>query len=148
MEIEKILSISGKSGLYYLLGQSRGGVIVESLTDGKRFPVGMTRNISALSDIAIYTYSEEKRLVDIFRSMKEVYGDEAVSAKMGEKALMEEFRKVLSDFDEDRVYPSHVKKLFGWYEALRRSGKLEAILSEEDTEDAVDQESTDSSEEE
>jgi len=146
MELEKILSISGKPGLYYLLGQSRGGVIVESMIDGKRFPVGMKRNISALSDIAIYTYSEEIRLDEIFRSISEVYGEEKLPVKADDASLLKDFRRILKEFDEERVYPSHIRKLYGWYEALKKSGKLEDLLKATEAEETESEE--DQSEEE
>jgi hypothetical protein len=140
MEIEKILSISGKPGLYYLVGQSRGGVLVESLTDGKRIPVSINKNISALSDIAIYTYTEEVRLVEVFRSIHEAFEGEDPKPKASEKDLLDQFRRAMPEFDEDRVYPSHIKKVFSWYNTLNKAGKLEDLLtadvdSEEDSEE-------------
>ena len=69
MDLKEILAITGKPGLYKLIAQSRTGVIVESLLDGKRFPVMASHNVSALNDIAIYTYSEEVPLADIFRTI-------------------------------------------------------------------------------
>ena len=71
MNLKEILSISGKPGLYKLVAQSRTGVIVESLADGKRFPVMASQNVSSLGDIAIYTYSDEMPLADIFRAIFE-----------------------------------------------------------------------------
>ena len=56
MDLTDIISISGKSGLYTIVGQSKNNVIVESLLDGKRFPTFSSNRISALKDISIYTY--------------------------------------------------------------------------------------------
>ena len=59
MNVEGIISVSGKPGLYKVLGQTKNGVIVESLIDGKKSAISSTSKMSALQDIAIYTYTEE-----------------------------------------------------------------------------------------
>ena len=69
MTVEKILSISGKPGLYALKIQTRTGFVAESLLDGKRITVGMKSNVSLLSEISLYTYTEEKPLVEVMRAI-------------------------------------------------------------------------------
>ena len=59
MDLKDIISISGKSGLFSVVGKSKNNVIVESITDRKRFPIFNSNKISALSDISVYTYEEE-----------------------------------------------------------------------------------------
>jgi len=133
MKLEEILSIGGKPGLYKLIKATRQGVLVESLIDGKRMPVSQRAEVSALSDIAIYTYEEEIPLADIF---DKVYDKEegglAIDAKKASteelKAYMEE---ILPTFDQERVYPSHLKKLFTWYNTLHAKDML--IQEAEDT---------------
>ena len=66
MSLEKILSIAGKPGLFRLLTQTRTGFVAESLLDGKKVSVGMTGNVSILSEIAIYTLEEELPLRTFF----------------------------------------------------------------------------------
>ena len=58
MSLDKILSISGKPGLYQVVAQTRNGFVAESLIDNKRVAVNIHNNISVLSEIAIYTLSE------------------------------------------------------------------------------------------
>ncbi len=58
MKLEKVIAITGKPGLYQIISQSKSGVIVESLSDKKRFPVNSLHNVSTLNDIAIYTYED------------------------------------------------------------------------------------------
>jgi len=67
--LEGILAITGQPGLYKLLSQAKNNVIVESLETGKRLPVYTTTKVSALEDIAIYTYSEEVPLADVFANI-------------------------------------------------------------------------------
>ncbi|MGB0176085.1 MAG: DUF5606 domain-containing protein [Owenweeksia sp.] len=125
MNLEGILAIGGKPGLYKLVAQSRGGVIVESLTENKRFPVSSANNVSALSDIAIYTYSEEVPLKDVFIKIaeKEDYG-KAIDHKSAPAELQGYMSEVLPDYDQERVYQSDLKKLFMWYNMLHEQGLI------------------------
>ena len=119
MKIEKIIAIAGKPGLYEIKSQTKGGVIVESLQDQKRFPVNSLHNLSTLSDIAIYTYEEEKPLKDVFLDMyKKEDGKKAIDPKSSKQDLMNYFSEVLPDYDSDRVYASNIKKVIQWYNAL------------------------------
>jgi hypothetical protein len=123
MNIEKILSISGKPGLYALKVQTRSGFVAESLIDGKKVTVGMKSNVSLLSEISLYTYTEEKPLVDVLRAIaiKENEGA-AISHKEDNDKLTAYFLEVVSDYDQSRVYPSDIKKILNWYNILQSKG--------------------------
>lgn len=123
MNLEGILAIGGKPGLYQLVAQSRGGVIVSSLIDEKRFPVTQASNVSALKDIAIYTYNEEVPLEEVFTKIaeKEDYG-QAISHKEKPEAHRAYMLEILEDYDQERVYNSDLKKLFQWYNLLQEKG--------------------------
>ncbi len=134
MNLEGIISIAGKGGLYKLLSQSRGGFIVESLVDGKRFPVQSTNNVSSLSDIAMYTYEEEVPLVEVFNNIAKKENEGlTLNHKESAKVLKEYFSTVLPDFDEDRVYNSDIKKVFQWYNLLHGAGLVKISEEKEDT---------------
>lgn len=123
MSIEKILAISGKPGLYELKLQTRTGFVAESLADGKRITVGMRSNVSLLSEIAVYTYSEEIRLADVFKAIATKESDgQAISHKEENTKLRSYFREILPEFDEDRVYTSDIKKVLNWYNMLQTKG--------------------------
>lgn len=146
MKLDDILSISGKPGLYKLVAQSRGGVIVQSLIDDKRLPVTQTNNVSSLKDIAIYTYEEEVALKDVFLKIaeKEDFGP-AVDHKSDGATLRAYMEEVLPDFDQERVYNSDLKKLFQWYNLLQEQGLVTADeddAEEEAVEDVKAEEST------
>ena len=82
MEFNKIISVTGKPGLFQAISQTKTGFIVESLTDKKRFPIPSTNNVSLLENIAIYTYEEEIPLLEVFKSIFEKEeGKEAISHK-------------------------------------------------------------------
>lgn len=123
MKLDKILSISGKPGLYELNAQTRGGFVAESMLDGKKISVNLRHNVSLLSEIAIYTYTEEVPLRDIFRKIYEKEnGGEAIGHKESTAKLESYFREVLPDYDEERVYISDIKKIFQWYNLLVSKG--------------------------
>jgi hypothetical protein len=125
MNVEKILAISGKPGLYELKIQTRSGFVAESLLDGKKITVGMKSNVSLLSEISMYTHSEEKPLVEILRAIavKENEGP-AISHKEDNAKLVAYFSEVVPDYDEDRVYPSDIKKVLNWYNTLQAKGMV------------------------
>jgi hypothetical protein len=134
MDLSGIISISGRPGLYKVIAQGKNSIIVESLIDNKRFPAYSTDRISALEDISIYTYDDDKPLKEIFDGLyKKVEGQEVPSHKEDISLLQEYLSDVLPDYDEERVYPSDIKKLFQWYNILFKAGvlKLEEEVKEE-----------------
>ena len=124
MALDKILSIAGKPGLYKLVTQTRTGFVGESLIDGKRITVGLRNNVSVLSEIAIYTLEEEVPLREVFLSIqvKEKGGATSVTHKEDKLKLEEYFFEILPNYDEDRVYPSDIKKIIRWYNLLLEKG--------------------------
>jgi hypothetical protein len=120
MELDKILAISKKPGLYKLITQSRGGFIAESLLDKKRISIKISSNVSVLSEIAIYTLGDEIPLKTVFSKIfdKENGNLTSTSPKSSKDDLEAYFFSVLSDYDEDRVYASDIKKVLSWYNLL------------------------------
>ena len=123
MNLEKILAISGTPGLYALKVQTRSGFMAESLIDGKKITVGLRSNVSLLSEISMYTHSEEKPLAEVMRNIaiKEDNGP-AISHKASNDELLAYFEAILPDYDQDRVYPSDIKKVLNWYNILQAKG--------------------------
>lgn len=123
MNLDKVLAISGKPGLYVLKLQTRTGFVAESLLDGKKVTVGLRSNVSLLSEISIYTNSGEKPLAEVMRAIavKENEGA-ALSHKEDNARLEAYFAEVLPDYDRDRVYASDIKKVLNWYNLLQASG--------------------------
>lgn len=135
MKLKDIVAINGKPGLYEIKAQSKGGIIVASLLDGKKFPITASHNISALNEIAIYTYEEEIPLRLIFKSIGEKEeGKETISHKESGKVLTSYFREILSNFDEERVYTSNIKKIMQWYNLLVSKNFDFASIKEEEEE--------------
>ena len=123
MTLDKILAIAGKPGLFALKVQTRTGFVAESLLDGKKVTVGLKSNVSLLSEISVYTNTEEKPLTEIMRAIatKEDNGP-AISHKEDNAKLVSYFLEILPDYDQDRVYPSDIKKIVNWYNMLQAKG--------------------------
>lgn len=140
MALDKILSISGKPGLYQLKAQTRTGLLAESLLDGKKITVSVRQNVSLLSEIAIYTLSTEVPLGEVFQKIYEKEeGGAAISHKSSKDELEEYFFNVMPDYDEDRVYASDIKKILQWYNLLVKNG-ITDFVSEEEAEAEADEE--------
>ena len=127
MKLNQILTISGKPGLYQLQSRTRSGFLALSLLDQKRISIGLRNNVSLLSEIAIYTLEGEKPLEEVFKAIKEKENGQktAVSHKATEDGLEAYFFSVIPNYDEDKVYPSDIKKIIQWYNILIDKGFLE-----------------------
>ena len=123
MNLEKILSISGKPGLFALKVQTRSGFLAESSLDGKKITVSLKVNVSLLTEISIYTYEGEKLLSEVMRTIaiKEDNGP-AISHKEDNAKLIAYFMEILPEYDSERVYPSDIKKVLNWYNLLQSKG--------------------------
>ncbi len=127
MDLSKILSISGKPGLFLLVGEAKNSIVVESLTDGKRGPAFPHERISSLKEISIYTEEEDKPLDEVFRQIHELTGGKAAPnpKKSSSKEITEFFAEAVPDYDRDAVYTSDMKKVLGWYNFLLEKGMME-----------------------
>lgn len=127
--IRRILSISGKPGLYRLVSQGKNMLIVESLADKRRQPIYANDKVVSLGDISIYTTEGDKPLAEVLDAVKTKADGKQVDIKAfaSDQAIRDYFREVLPDFDDDRVYTSDIKKLLTWYNTLIDKGITEFI---------------------
>lgn len=135
--LRKILSISGKPGLYRLVSQGRNMLIVESLADGKRMPAYARDKVMSLGDIAMYTTGDDIPLAEVLELLKAKMNGETVDVKAyaDKEALREFFGEVLPNYDRDRVHDSDIRKLLQWYNALTAAGVTEFKAPEEKSDD-------------
>lgn len=134
---ERILTISGKPGLYQLLSQGRNMFIVESIdATKKRQPVYNSDKVVMLDDIAIYTDTEEIPLREVFAKIFEKEnGVLSFDIKMSTpEELVEYFETVMPDYDRERVYLTHIKKIYTWYNILVENGVQDFATPEEEGE--------------
>lgn len=131
MDLSKILSISGKPGLFKMIAQSKNGLVVESLIDGKRISAFSHEKISSLEEISIFTETEDLSIKDIFKMIFEkTEGKKTISPKSPNKELKDFFETAVPEYDKDRVYVSDIKKVLKWYNILLEKELLD--FSEED----------------
>jgi len=125
--INEILTISGKQGLFKLLTRGRGALIVENIDESKkRFPIQTTDKVVGLGDISIFTEDKEMPLRLVFQAIEDKCGKTAVDfdyRKSADDKLVKFFATIIPDFDRDRVYPSHMRKIFTWYDLLVKYGE-------------------------
>ena len=136
MDFSKILSISGKPGLHKMVGESKNGLIVESLTDGKKFPAFSHERISSLKEISIYTETGDISLKEVLKKMKEIQDGKPVDnpKKTNSSDLKVLFGQFVPDYDKDAVYVSDIKKVFTWYNLLLEKDMLDFTDDEEEDE--------------
>lgn len=132
--LDKIITISGKQGLYKMIAQTRTGVIAKSLVDQKKIVTNLGQQINLLSEIRIFGLKDEIPLVDIFESMYQLENGKTarVKPKASKNDLEYYFFDVFQDYDEDRVYTSEIKKIIQWYNLLLDSGHFNFDLTEEE----------------
>jgi hypothetical protein len=126
MDFTKIIVVSGKSGVFKVVAQSRSGFITESLIDGKKMPVSASNRITSVEDIVVFTETDEVKLKEVLKKMKEVTnGEPGVDHKSPDKDIIAFFSSVLPDYDKEKVYVSDMKKMIFWYNLLQKNNMLD-----------------------
>jgi len=125
MLLEKIISISGKPGLYKLVSQLRNGFIIEDVTTKKKVSIGNSSQVSLLDNIAMFTFEKEVPLFEVFENIaKNNDYKETISHKSSDADLKEFMVSSLPNYDTERVYASDIKKLAQWYNVLHKAGYI------------------------
>lgn len=120
MDLKGIISVSGMSGLYKVIAQTKNGFIIESLADKKRSPIHSSNRVSALEDISVFKVDGDIPLTEVFKQIKEKKGDAfSYDPKADNKVLKDYFKALVPDFDEERVYISDIKKILSWFLLLK-----------------------------
>lgn len=137
MEFKDIASVSGKGGLFKIIAPTKGGMILESMDEKKKkLIVNMHSKVSVLGEISIYTNDKEgsKPLEEVMHTIhKEFNGDTGVSSSSDKEELASFLKFILPEYDEDRVYPSDIKKLINWYNILFQN--YSELLTSKETEE-------------
>lgn len=118
MDLSKIISITGKAGLFKLISQNKTSFIVESLADGKRIPAFSNDGVSTLDNISIFTEDNDIALTKVFQAIFTKENGAAVNEKMSNDEFKAYFAEVLPNYDRERVYVSNIKKVIVWYNIL------------------------------
>lgn len=125
-DLKKVLSVAGQTGLFNYLAQSKNGVIVEEFASKRRTSFSGNIRVTSLGDVSIYTNDDELSLKEVFRKMNAFLGDaDAPSPKTDEKAIKDFFANAIEEYDRDRFYLSHMKKVLEWYNLLKQYASLD-----------------------
>lgn len=125
-DLARILSVSGQHGLFNYIAQARNGAIVEALSDKRRTCFDMKSRITTLADISIYTSEGEMKLQEVFRKLHGALGEaDAPTSKASADELKALFLKAIPNYDGDRFYVSHMKKVVDWYNELKNFASLD-----------------------
>jgi len=147
-DLARILSVSGQHGLFNYIAQARNGAIVEALSDKRRTCFDMKSRITTLADISIYTSEGEMKLQEVFQKLHDALGEaDAPTSKASSDELKALFLKAIPNYDGDRFYVSHMKKVVDWYNELKNFASLdfeegnegEAASEEAEEEDKVNE---------
>lgn len=116
-----------------MLAQTKNGLVVESLTDGKRFTAFSHERVSTLEEISIYTEDEDMPLKDVLKAISDKQeGKAAMSHKSDGSALKTFFEEAVPEYDKENVYVSDIKKVIGWYNTLIEHNLLDFTEEEEE----------------
>ncbi len=120
MNLRGLVSVSGKPGLFKLIGQNKSGFILESVDEQRnKIVVNMsTAKMASLEDITVFGDDEDLKLIDIFEAMKESKSIPDPKAADGSK-LRNFFKEVAPKHDEEKVYASDVKKIITWFNTIK-----------------------------
>jgi hypothetical protein len=132
MNLRGIVAISGKPGLFKVIGQNKSGFVLESLDEQKlKVVVNLsTAKLAALEDITVFGEDDDLKLADIFERMKNTTVPDTKNA--GGVALRDYFREVAPEHDEEKVYSSDIKKIINWYSILKDLPLFEESSQAED----------------
>ncbi|MFA6676391.1 MAG: DUF5606 domain-containing protein [Bacteroidales bacterium] len=139
--LQKILSISGESGLFTFVSQAKNGIIAESVQTKKRSAFGVNARVTSLSDVSIYTDDmDEISLKEVFKKMHAHLGEKpAPSHKSDKKVIVDFFNEAIPNYDRDRFYISHMKKVLQWYNIISEYLSFD-FLEPEDKEEKKEEE--------
>jgi hypothetical protein len=145
MNFKDIATVAGKPGLYKILKPTRSGVVLESMDEKKaKLVAGMAQRVSVLSDISIYTLTEEgaEPLESVMKKIEAEYqGDLGLDSNADDSELRAFLKSVLPDFDTARVYTSDIKKLVSWYKLIRSVAPEVLQESKEEEKESTSEES-------
>lgn len=131
-DLQKVLSVSGEHGLFAYVAQARNGLIAESLITKQRTVLGTHAKVTSLADVSIYTTDAEISLQEVLTRMADKLSQgEAMSSKSDSAAIRKFFDEIIPNYDEDRFYVSHMKKILDWYGVLQKYATLSFVTEEE-----------------
>ena len=136
MNLDKLVAVSGMSGVYRMSANRSNGLIVEEIPTGKlKFASVRKHQFTPLESIGIYTDDgDTAALKEVFGKMLEQLPENPpVDPASDTQVLFEYFAKVLPNFDRDRVHAGDVKKVIRWFSFLHEHGLTHATEEADET---------------
>ncbi len=128
MEYSKLISVTGKTGLFELVSSKTDGALVKSIEDKSiTFVSSRIHQFSHLESIQIYTTTENVNLIEVFEAMDK--STETIPQEKDTKATKAYFEAIFPIMDFDRVYDSDRKKMIKWFNIIKKNN-IELKLSE------------------
>jgi len=133
MNIEGIISISGKPGLFKVIAQTTARIIIEDIDTKKRKPAFSSDKVLALSDITVFGHAEDLNLGEVFEKIfDKEKGKVSISHKDDPEKLRNHFESIWEDYNDEEVKDHDIKKIFQWYNKLVENNLLTKDSSEEE----------------
>ena len=133
MNLEGIISITAKPGLFKIISQGNNVVIVENLEDKKRMPMTARYQANSLDEIGIYTIEDTTPLSNIFDIIaKKENAKQSISHRADKEDLIKYFEDILPNYDVERVYISDIKKVIQWYNTMQAAGLIKLAQAEKE----------------
>jgi len=120
MNLRGIVAVSGRPGLFKLVGQNKAGYVLEGL-DAQKVKIVTnisTTKLASLEDITIYGEDEDLKLIDVLANLAAIKGD-VPDAKADAATLKTLFLEVAPSHDQEKVYASDMKKIVTWFHLLK-----------------------------
>ena len=138
MNLRGIVAVSGRPGLYKLVGQNKAGYILESLDAQKTKIVAniSTTKLATLEDITVYGEDDDLKLTDVLADIAKA-SETVPDVKADASTLKQFFVSVLPNHDQEKVYTSDMKKIVSWYHILKDLPLFSEESSSIDAEEAV-----------
>ena len=127
MNIDGIISISGKPGLFKVISQSTNRIIIEDIETGKRKPAFATSKVISLADITIFGHEDDLTLGDVFQKIHDKEGGkESKSHKTDSQELRDYFEVIWEEYNDQEVKDHDIKKIFQWYNMMAKNNMFES----------------------
>ena len=142
MKLDDLVAVSGMSGIFRLAANRNNGLIIEDLDSGKRkFASSRKHQFTPLASIAIFTYDDSTELKTVLRDMmNQMDSNPVVKTSDSSRVLHEYFRKIMPEYDEDKVHTSDIKKLIKWFNYLNERKMIDMIDEEPESTEEVSEE--------
>jgi hypothetical protein len=120
MNLRGIVAVSGRPGLFKLVGQNKAGYVLESLDEQKLKIVAniSTTKLASLEDITVYGEEAELKLIDVLANVAAAKGEVPTASADG-NTLKKFFLEVAPGHDQEKVYTSDMKKILTWYHLIK-----------------------------